>query len=188
MGNLVLETIRERRSIRKYEDRPVPREVIEELLSAAVMSPSAMNRQPWEFIVVTDHKVIRELSDRVKRRLGALGYLQRFAEMLSSREDLVFHGAPLLVIVTAPRRSPWQGVNMVLLDCAILSQTMFLAAHSLGLGSCFIGFAFCLNEDPETLKMLGVPKDRVIAAPLIFGYPAERKQTPKRKVKIAKWI
>ncbi len=186
--NQVLKTIYGRRSIRKYEERSVPREVIDELLSAAVMSPSAMNKQPWEFVVVTDRNVIKELSDRVKKKLGTLGYLQRFAEKMTSREDLVFYGAPLLIIVTAPKNSQWAGVNMSIIDCAILSQTMALAGHSIGLGSCFIGFAFLLNDDPDAIRTLGIAEDRTIAAPLIFGYPAETKEIPERKPKISKWI
>ncbi len=186
--NQVMKAIYERRSIRKYEERAVSRDVIEELLSAAVMSPSAMNKQPWEFVVVTDRNMIKELSDRVKKKLGTIGHLQRFAEKVTSREDLIFYGAPLLIIVTSPKNSNWSGINMSLIDCAILSQTMSLAGHSLGLGSCFIGFAFTLNDDQDALRMLGIPEDRMIAAPLIFGYPSEKKDPPDRNPKVSKWI
>ncbi len=181
--NAVMKAIRERRSIRKYEENPVPKEAIDELLSAATMSPSAMNRQPWDFIVVTDRKMIKELSDRVKKQMRLVGYAQKYAERFTGGEDLVFYSAPLLVLVTAPKDYEWAG-----LDCGILAQTMFLAAYSLGLGSCFIGFARMLNKDGEALEMLGVPPDREICAPLIFGYPAEKKEAPERKPKIAKRV
>lgn len=186
--NQVIKAIYERRSIRKYEEKPVPKEVIEQLLSAAAMSPSAMNKQPWEFVVVTDRKVIKELSDHVKKKLGTIGVFQRFAEKVTSREDLIFYSAPLLIMVTAPKSTQWAGVNMSLVDCAILSQTMLLASHSLDLGSCFIGFAYLLNDDQDALKTLGIPEDRMIAAPLIFGYPSERKGIPDRKPKVSKWL
>jgi nitroreductase len=181
--NAVMKAIKERRSIRKYEDKPVPKEVVDELLSAAMMSPSAMNRQPWEFIVVTDRKMIRELSDRVKKQAGIIGYAAKYAERFTSREDLIFYGAPLVVIVTAPKNYEWAG-----LDCGILAQTMFLAAYSLGLGSCFIGFARMLNKDAEAFKMLGIPADREILAPLIFGYAAEKKEPHEAKPKAVKRI
>ena len=76
------------------------------------------------------------------------------------------------------------------IDCGIVAQTMFLAAHSLGLGSCFIGFAQALNRDRQVLDGLGVPRDHEIIAPLIFGYPAESKEVPKRAFedKVLKWI
>ena len=186
--NPVIKAIDDRRSIRKYQEKPVSKEVIEQLLSAAAMSPSAMNKQPWEFVVVTDRDMISELSDRVKKKLGTIGVLQKFAEKITSREDLIFHRAPLLIIVTAPKSAQWAGVNMSLIDCAILSQTMMLASHSLGLGSCFIGFAYLLNDDQDALRTLGIPEDRMIAAPLIFGYPSEKKGVPERRPKVSKWV
>ena len=182
-ANPVLKAIRERRSIRKYGTKPVPKEIIGKLLSAAAMSPSAMDRQEWEFTVVTDRKTISVLSGCVKRQMSIIGYAQRFAERFTSRKDLIFYSAPLLIIVTAPKGNEWAHIN-----CGILAQTMFLAAHSLGLGSCYIGFARTLNKDSEALKLLGIPGSREIVAPLIFGYAAEKKPVPQREPKIAKWI
>lgn len=181
--NPVLKAIRERRSIRKYEPKAVPKEVVDQLLYVAAMSPTAMNKQEWEFIVVTDRKTINELSVRVKKQAGIIGYAQKFAERFMSEEDLIFYSAPLLVIVTAPKEDEWAHI-----DCGILAQTMFLAAHSLGLGSCYIGFARMLNKDGEALKMLGVPPEREIVAPLIFGYSAEKKVSQQREPKVVKRI
>ena len=99
--NKVIEAIRTRRSIRKYADRPVPKEAIETILNTAVFSPSAMNRQPWRFIVIEDKDRIKELSRRVKKQMGVLGYALRFGEIIQSKDDTVFYGAPLLVIIYA---------------------------------------------------------------------------------------
>jgi len=181
--NPVLNAIRERRSIRKYEPTAVLTEVVDQLLYAAAMSPTAMNKQEWEFIVVTDRKTINDLSVRVKKQMGLIGYAQKFAERFTSKEDLIFYSAPLLVIVTAPKDNEWAHI-----DCGILAQTMFLAAHSLGLGSCYIGFARTLNKDADALKMLGVPPEGEIVAPLIFGYAAEKKGLQKREPKVVKRI
>ena len=139
------------------------------------MSPSAMHKEPWRFIVITDRKMINELSDRVKKRAGIIGHAPRFAERFTSREDTIFYGAPLLIIVIAPKENEWAHI-----DCGILAQTMFLAAHSLGLGSCYIGFGRMLNSDAEALKLLGIPSDMEIVAPLIFGYSSEEKPAQKR--------
>jgi len=180
----VTDAIRERRSIRKYEPRPVPEQIVKELLSLAAYSPSAMHREPWRFIIVTDPKKIRELSDAVKRLMPLIGLAARFVERMQSREDTIFYGAPLLILVCAPK-----GDNWAMLDCGILAQTMFLAAQSHGIGSCFIGFAQSLNKDEKLLKELGVPSGQEIVAPLIFGYPAEKKEVPERKYedKVLKW-
>lgn len=176
MANPVLDAIRGRRSIRKYSTKPIPKEIVEQLLSAAVYSPSAMNRQPWRFVVITNRQKIKELSDAVKRLTPLTGLAQRFVERMTSREDLIFYSVPLLILVAAPKGYKWAHI-----DCGILAQTMFLAAHSLGLGSCFIGFAHALNKDGKLLRKLGIPEGMEIAAPLIFGYPAEEKPVPERE-------
>lgn len=181
--NPVIEAIRKRRSIRKYQDRPVPKDVIDAILYSSVLSPSAMNRQPWRFIVIENKGKIQELSRKVKKQMGVLGYALRFGEIIKSKEDTVFYGTPLLIIVCAEKDDKWSHIN-----CGIIAQSMFLAAYSMGLGSCFIGFANTLNNDPETLKDLKVPDGYEIIAPLVFGYPAEQKSEPKREPKIVNWI
>ena len=181
--NPVIDSLRKRRSIRKYQERQVPKEIIDSLLATAVMSPSAVNRQPWRFTVIEDKKRIAQLSGKVKKQLGLLGYAVELDGRLASKEDTIFYNAPLLIIVSAEKGDKWNGIN-----CGILAQTMFLAAYSLGLGSCYIGFANTLNNDPEALKELGIPESSEIIAPMIFGYPAEEKSAPRREARILKWL
>lgn len=181
--NPVIDAITKRRSIRRYLDKPVPREIIELLLNTAVMSPSAMNKQPWRFIVIENKERIRELSEKVKKQMGLLGYGLRFAEIIQGKRDTIFHNAPLLIIIAADRNYKWSKI-----DCGIIAQSMFLAAYSLGLGSCYIGFANTLNNDKETLKELKVPENHEIISPLIFGYPAETKEAEKREPRVVNWI
>ncbi|MFH0859684.1 MAG: nitroreductase family protein [Candidatus Altiarchaeota archaeon] len=179
----VLDAINGRRSIRKYKSKQVPKEIIEKLLDAAVMAPSAVNRQPGNFIIIEDKKKISDLSKAVKKNLGLLGYAIQAREKIQSKEDTIFYGAPLLIIVTAEKEYKWAKI-----DCGILAQTMFLAAHSMGLGSCYIGFATSLNNDKDVLRELEVPKGHEIIAPLIFGYPDEAKDKPDRRPKIVRWL
>lgn len=182
-ANPVIDAIYKRRSIRSYKDKPVSKEDIKTLLSAAVMAPSAMNRQPWRFVVVESRDKIRELSRKVKKQMGLLGYGLRFTEIVKSRDDTVFYGAPLLVFVSAEKEDQWSRIN-----CGIVAQTLFLAAYSLGLGSCYIGFANSLNNDNEALSDLGIPRGHEIIGALIFGYSSEEKETPAREPKVLKWI
>lgn len=181
--NPIVRAIKARRSIRKYLDKPVPEGIIQKILDAAAMSPSAINSQHWRFIVVEDRGMILKLSGRVKKQIGLLGYGVRVAEIARSREDGIFHGAPLLIIVSAPKDDKWSEIN-----CGIVAQTMFLAAHSYGLGSCFIGFANTLNDDKEALGELAIPNGYKIIAPLVFGYPGEEKPSPKREPRVVKWV
>ncbi|MFZ2456260.1 MAG: nitroreductase family protein [Candidatus Altiarchaeia archaeon] len=181
--NPVIDAIYARRSIRRFLDKPVPREQIKKLLSAAVMSPSAMNRQPWKFVVIENKEKIKELSRHVKKQMGLLGYGLRFTEIVKSKDDTVFYGAPLLILVSAEKNDQWSRIN-----CGILAQTLFLAAHSLGLGSCYIGFANSLNGDASVLADLSIPKDHEIIGALIFGYPSEKKDAPAREPRVIKWI
>lgn len=181
--NPVIEAITKRRSIRKYLDKPVPKEIIDTILNTVVMSPSAMNRQPWRFIVIENKEKIQELSAIVKKQMGLLGYALRFTEIIQSKKDTIFYNAPLLIIIAAEKDDKWNKIN-----CGIIAQSMFLTAYSLGLGSCYIGFANTLNNDPDTLRELKVPENHEIISPIIFGYPADTKEPPKREPKVINWI
>ena len=181
--NPVIDAINARRSIRSYLDKPVPKDNIKKLLSAAAMSPSAMNRQPWRFVVIENKEKIKELSRHVKKQMGLLGYGLRFTEMVKNQEDTVFYSAPLLILVSAEKNDQWSRIN-----CGILAQTMFLAAYSLDMGSCYIGFANALNTDASVLTDLSVPKDHDIIGALIFGYHSEKKDAPVREPRVIKWI
>jgi nitroreductase len=155
-----------RRSVREYQDKPVPNEAVEKILKAGAMAPSAMGVHPCRFIVIGDRKLIREISDKVKARMGALGLGMRLAERMKLREDVIFYDAPLLVLVVADK-SDWASV-----DCSLAAQNMFLRAYDLGLGSCFMGFMLtALRNDREALRGLGLKDSQELYCPLIFGYP-----------------
>jgi nitroreductase len=181
--NEVLKCIYTRRSIRNYLDKPVPKKVINELLNAAVMAPSAMNTQPWHFSIVENKDLIKDLAQRVIKQQGLLGIAIKYGIKLMKRES-IFYNTPLLIVISGKK-----GYDFLREDTNLAVQNMFLAAKSLGLGSCWIGFAKALNYDEEAKKKLNIPSDFEIAAPIIFGYPAvEIKEIPKRTPKILKWI
>jgi nitroreductase len=181
--NPVIEAIKNRRSIRKYQRKDIPRETITELLKAAAMSPSATNSQGWRFIVIEDKSKISELSERTKRQLSAQGYAPRFKDKLNTSEDTIFYNAPLVIVIAADSDDKWSQIN-----CGIAAQTIMLAAHSLGLGSCYIGLANTLNAEKTVLADIGVPEGCEIIAALTIGYPDETLHAPSREPKIVKWI
>jgi len=179
--------IKERRSIRRYQDKSVPKEIIEKILNSGIWAPSGMNSQPWRFIVIEDRNIISKLSKRTREILSKMPWpadlLQEYAK---SEKDTIFYNSPLLILLCVPKRDELRTIN--LLDCGLAAQNMFLTAYQEGLGSCFIGFAHLLNQDPAFLADLGVARDHEVIAPMIFGYPAEEPEPKPRDLRILKWI
>lgn len=196
-----LEAIKTRRSIRRYTDEAVSREQLEEIIQAGRYAPSAENRQPWRFVVVTDRDVIARLSDKVKETIRRLlryrVVLQLWRSELRDRDvvklfygvshadrDTIFFGAPAVIFV-ATAEEPFDDES-----CACCAQNMMLAAHALGLGCCWVGFASMLNHRKETLDEIGVPDGCHIAATLTVGHPKGRPQPPMRNpmADVVNWI
>lgn len=178
--------INERRSIRKYKDAAIPKGVINKILNAGTMAPSGMNAQPWSFVVIENKDTIADLSKKVKSILLKGPWPDELKKAFQSDKDVIFYGAPLLILISVPKLEEMRNVN--LLDCGLAAQNMFLSAHEEGLGSCFIGFASFLNQDPKALAEVGITEGYELMAPLIFGYPAESPSPKPREVKILKWI
>jgi len=193
MINYVIEAIKARRSIRSYSDQPVSKELIEQILDAGRAAPSALNTQPWKFVIITDRRLIGELSSSIKsfmKRLYAfLPILRIFIGELRDEKtagavkrtalgegDTVFYKAPLLILIVSEDKGRWVSVN-----CALAAENMMLAAHSLGLGSCFIGKGSFMTKCGFPLEKLGIGRRHELEASLIFGYPKEfPKNAPER--------
>jgi nitroreductase len=138
-----LECIKGRRETREFLDRPVPEEVVRQVLEAGRLAGSAKNRQPWDFILIQDRERLHQLS-----RFG----------------DYATHLAEAAFAVVIARRDEYQQDAF---DTGRAAQNMLLAAHALGLGGCPI----TLHKGEEARRFLGVPEDRVIQVCLAFGYP-----------------
>jgi nitroreductase len=188
----VQEAIQQRRSIRKFRDEPVPTEMINELLEAARLAPSASNRQPWRFIVVTDPKERAKLRricwdqafieqapvvfvccadltayaqpSRLKRSQEFMDY--GVTETLSGRfADPEFRAA----LLKLPDPDLEIFVAAVAANVYIAVEHMVLTATAHGLGSCWVG---ALGDEGEINAMFGLPKTTVVVAVLPVGYPA----------------
>jgi len=152
----ILDFIKTRRSIRKYKSREVPEEHLKKILEAARWSPSAANRQPCRFIVVRDKEIKKKIGDHAKFYFLINRYVSE---------------APLIIAVCAKDKNKWAP-----LDCAMASQNIMLEAHSLGLGSCFIG-AF---DEERIKKVLNLQDKMKIIALITLGYPDGKAETPPR--------
>jgi len=150
----VSEAIRTRRSIRKYKSKPVAKSKIKRILELTRLSPSAVNFQPWTFIVVTDS----EMKQRLK---------------LAYRGEWLF-SAPVIIVACALLDKAWKRFDREeywKVDVTIAMQTLVLAAWEERLGTCWIG---AFSED-EAKKALGIPPNVRIIAMTPLGYPAEEK-------------
>lgn len=159
--------------MRKYKPDDVPDETIKELVKAGTYAPYSV-KPPRKFVVIKNRNMIDRLSERAKKLwLDSLDEsdptVQRLGikKMLENPAFHIFYHAPVLVLIFAiPDASTPQ------YDCAAAAQNMMLAARSLGIGSCWIGFGMPLDSDKNTRHELNVPEGHRLMVPLIFGYPA----------------
>jgi Nitroreductase len=169
----ILEAMENRRSVRKYTPQKVARTDIEKLFSAAVQAPSASNSQPWGFAVIQDAALLNEYSDRSKRlllsKMDEDPHLAKYRAMLANPAFNIFYNAGTLILIYAKPRGAYSHG-----DCCLAAQNLMLAAHSLGLGTCWIGLAQPFLDTPEMKKELGVPTEYALVAPIIIGYPEGR--------------
>ena len=152
----ILDSIMRRRSIRRYTEEPVTREQITTLLKAAMAAPSAMNRKPWEFIVITDPDRLQAL----RRRLVA----GRF-------------NAPAAIVVCGnlKRAAPAMAKDFWVLDCSAATQNILLAAAGLGLGTVWIGVYPVRLIMTLVSRVLDLPKHVSPLAVIWVGHPAQDK-------------
>lgn len=156
----VREAIEKRRSVRAYEDKPIPEEKLRRVLEAARLAPSASNQQPWKFVVVQDVESRKKLA----RAAGNESFVGE---------------APVVIAAVALRTDHIMrcGVHSYPVDLAIAVDHMTLAAVEEGLGSCWIG-AF---SQEEVKRILNIPKQYMVVALLPMGYPAEAGGLKSRK-------
>jgi len=150
----VFDAIKKRRSIRKYKETGVEPEKLNTVLEAARLAPSATNKQPWAFIVVTD--------PQVKERLR------------SSYDEEWFIEAPVIIVACAVPEKAWRrmdGEEYWKVDITIALQNLVLTATELGLGTCWIA---AFNEEAAK-KALRIPEDVRVVAMTPLGYPDEEK-------------
>ena len=151
--NLVLETIRRRRSARRFKDTPVGDDLIETVLEAGRWAPSFSNLQPWKFIVVRNTDVKKKLQDIASKSVRAF-------EMQE---------APAAIVVCVdPEKEPRHYVE----DGSAATQNMMLAAQSLELATFWVG-VFDTPQEPEVKKVLKIPETMRVVSIIPIGVAAE---------------
>lgn len=164
------ELVKNRRSIRRYLEKPVEREKIRICLEAARLAPSAENVQPWRFLVVDEPEV--------KARFAAEAFsgIYNFSRFAAK--------APVLIIILARPDfvanrlgKQIQGVAFYLIDVGIAGEHLVLQAEEMGLGTCWIGWF----SQRKTRRLFRIPRKYKIVCLLAMGYPASRPTREKKR-------
>ena len=189
-----------RRSCRNYTDQPVERSILEDLVKIGTTAPSGTNCQNWTFTVFPDRIAVNEFGQRIglffkkinhlaekrvlRKALKMIGkpaldnyyreYYQSVKDGLREWEllgrDHLFHGAPAVIVVaTKP------GGSCPKEDALLATQNILLAAHSLGLGTCLVGFAVeAIKNDSAIQQFLRIPVEETVCSVIAIGYPEEK--------------
>ena len=192
------EVILKRRSVRMYKKKPVPEYMIKRILEAGRFAPSAGNCQPWKFIVVNDTEIIAGLTETTvnlcKITKKTLDYRQKGLEWVKPITKFItrlkkadfhptpfgavsfiadgklglYHGAPLVILIFKDVR----GISNPDLDCGIAGQNMVLAAHAMGLGTCWVGFTkLAFQYSRKWKKFFGIEYPYKFISSIGIGYP-----------------
>ncbi|MBD3313338.1 nitroreductase family protein [Candidatus Woesearchaeota archaeon] len=181
MDNETIKTIKTRRSTRGFNQKEISKDVVKELLECARYAPSAMNRQPWRFIVISDKELISEMSEHIKQK--AIEKFPHVKERAESMKDPIFYGSGLLVMILRPKDDEW-----AMFDCSAAAENMMLAARSLEIGSVPVGFAKFLEDDKDIMAKLDIPEGYEQHITLALGYVDEWPEAPERSSDDTIWI
>ncbi|MBN1972513.1 MAG: nitroreductase [Sedimentisphaerales bacterium] len=186
--NKVIETIMSRRSVRFYDTKPIPKEILQTIIDAGNAAPSGMNTQGWRFVVVQGKafkdKLLSLAMPRYKKWMEkapqSLSDMRK--EIDAAANDPVYYNAPVIIFVI--------GSGMTSdFDTPMVCQNMMLAARSLDIGSCWVYFGQLPLDDMEVRKELEIQPDEKVYGPILLGYPkGEFPKSPKKKEPKIKWI
>ena len=149
-----------RRSIRKYTDQPVSTEDIDKILTAAMLAPSARNKQPWHFVVIDDADLLRKVPQ------------------IHPNAAMAAH-APCAILVCGNAEVSTAAERLAQ-DCAAATENALLAAHALGLGAVWCGIHPMEDRESGMRILLSLPQNIVPFALVVLGHPAEEKEQPER--------
>ena len=184
-----LKTIYNRRAIRSYKNMGLENELIEQVIAAGRMAPSAMNKQPCRYYVLTNKEKIKLLSKEIQEyAVKELEHMHvkdvikeafRFLNLSNIvdtilKKDPIFHEAPVVVFITTPKNDTWGA-----LDAGMCAQNMMLAAKALGLDTCPVGFAKMVMNT-KNYSILNIPEEEEVLLAVIIGYGDEQPKAHER--------
>ena len=189
-----------RRSCRNYKKKPVEKELLEDLVKIGVTAPSGSNCQMWSFTVLSDRKSVEAFGEQIKvffhnlNRLAGITWLRMLLKLLGKRQlsdyyenyyerikeglknwetndkDMLFHGAPAVIAIACKQEASCPAE-----DALLAAQNILLGAHSLGLGTCLIGFAVsAMKKERKLCDFIDLPIDEDVYAVIAISYPKEK--------------
>ena len=175
------ELLIKRRSIRNFQKKEVPIDVITEIIKETCMAPSARHSQPWKFIVITHKETIKRLSDESKKNILAdiarfpESHLKQYETAMNNERFNVYWNAPCLIFIAGPKTH-----DFLHCDCSLAAAYLMFSATDKGLGTCWIGLGEYIRNS-ELRKEIGLTEDDQIIAPVILGYPKSIPEPRERK-------
>ena len=167
----LLDVILTRRSVRRYTSKKIDQEIVNKIIKAGMYAPSAVNKQPWHFIVFENKDTKQAIID-----------IHKNASMLSDADKAI-------LICYDEDLQHDHGYGPV--DCSAATENMLLAAHALGLGACWVGIYPRHNRIEALHAIFGLPKNIIPFAVISLGYPAESKEKADRfksdRIHLEKW-
>lgn len=150
-----MDSILKRRSIRKYKDIKVSNEIVEDLLKAAMAAPSAGNEQPWEFVVLRDKEIMKNITE-----------IHPYSKMLLKSDVAI-------VVCGDEKKEVFKGYWVQ--DCSAATENILLAAQDMGLGAVWLGVYPIADRVEKIQEILGLPSSVVPLSIVPVGYPDEEK-------------
>jgi nitroreductase len=146
--------LKTRHSVRAFANRPIPKEILEDIVDCGRLAASAINIQPWEFVVITSPEMLRKVADA------------------TDHGKFIAHSAACIAVVT-------QNTKYYLEDGSAATENMLVAARAHGVGTCWVA-GDKKAYAPEVCRILGAPQEYKLVSLIAVGYPAENPQKPKR--------
>jgi nitroreductase len=188
--NTVSEAINKRRSIRSYQSKPVSRDIVEAIINDGNEALSAMNSKPWRFVVVENEevkkKLLRASLPHAKKILETVkesdpARYEAITKRLNELPDPVYYSAPVIVFVIGTGRYASH-------SCPLACENMMLAAYSMGIGSCWVGFGSMVTADDEVKRILELKEEEMIFGPILLGYAEIYHERPIKREPLVKWV
>jgi len=186
--NKIIENIKNRRSVRDYDSKPIPKEILQTIIDAGNAAPSGMNVQSWRFVVVQSKAfkdkllslAIPRYNEWMKKAPPSFSELRK--EIDEKISDPIYYNAPVIIFVIG---SGMTGD----FDTPMVCQNIMLAARSFGIGSCWVYFGQLPLDDAEVRNELELQEGEKVFGPILLGYPkGDFPESPEKKEPKIKWI